>query len=543
MEFEDLRAFLAEVDKLGELVTLRGADPMTDIGSVTEITAWSPDHPMILFDDIVGHPSGWRVAVHSPDSYRRMQLLYGFPDGLRGKALTRWWKDRLAAYQPVPVKVVDGGPVMENVQSGDDVDIRSFPAPQWHQKDAAPYLATGGASVLRDPETGRLNLGVYRGMVYDRNTIGHHLAAGHHGQVIRDKYFERGENCPIVISLGQDPTFTMAGAENMGFGDNELEYGGFIRGAPYEVIEGPLTGLPFLATAEAILEGEILHPDVEPLRVEGPWGEGLGYYAAGFPQPVVRVNAVYHRNDPIVMGEPTLRFRNRGGAGGFIRAARQWHLLERSGLEGIRGVGHVGPFLVISIKQYYSGHALRVADYAMVGSGGPAAPLSGPRRRRHRPHRRAPRQLGRQHPGRSGDADPPAARALGQRDQPRRPYPSQARHRGLRGGHGHHRRLPAVLAAAQLGLDVFHQRHLRGVAAGGDREVGGRTGRPHHRPEADRLERSTGERETETGHRDRDLDRRNPHRHHARRPYRGGLPCARPSERITPTLDRFAVEN
>ena len=221
--------------------------------------------------------------------------------------------------------------------------------------------------MLRDPETGRINVGCYRGMVYDRNTIGHHLAGGHHGQVIRDKYFERGENCPVAICLGADPSFTQAGGENLGFGEDELDYGGFLRGAAYEVIVGPVTGLPFPASAEVVLEGEILHPDREPRRVEGPWGEGLGYYAAGFPQPPVRVHAVYYRNSPIVMGEPTLRFRDRGGAGGFTRAARQWRRLEQSGLEGIRGVGHVGPFLVISVKQYYSGHALRIADYAMVG--------------------------------------------------------------------------------------------------------------------------------------------------------------------------------
>jgi len=253
------------------------------------------------------------------------------------------------------------------VFDGDAVDLHRFPAPIWHEHDGGPYLATGGASVLRDPESGRLNVGCYRGMLYDRNTIGHHLAGGHNGQVIRDRWFARGENCPVVISLGNDPSFTLAGAENVGFGQNELEFGGFLRGAPYEMITGPRSGLPFPATAEVVLEGEILHPDREPKRSEGPWGEGLGYYASAFDQPAVRITAVYHRDDPIVMGEPTLRFRNRGGAGGFAQTARRLHMLEHSGLEGIRGVGQVGPFLVISISQHYSGQVMRVADFAMAG--------------------------------------------------------------------------------------------------------------------------------------------------------------------------------
>jgi len=367
MAFADLRAFLRAVDEIDELKTVSGADLKTEVGAITEITAWSPEPPMVLFEDIPGVARGYRIAVHSYASYQRTRLLYGFPDGAGRKELVRWWKDRLDHYEPVPPVQVDRGPVMENVQEGDDVDLTRFPAPLWHQQDAAPYLATGGASVLRDPETGDLNVGCYRGMVYDRNTLGHHLAAGHHGQVIRDKYFERGQNCPVLVSLGHDVSFTLAGAENLGFGQSEFEYGGFLRGAPYEVIAGPRTGLPMLAAAEVVLEGEILRPDVEPKRVEGPWGEGLGYYAAGFPQPPVRITAIYHRNDPIIMGEPTLRFRGPNAAGGFARAARRWHLLDRSGLEGITGVGQVGPFLVVAVKQYYSGQVMRIADYAMTG--------------------------------------------------------------------------------------------------------------------------------------------------------------------------------
>lgn len=42
-------------------------------------------------------------------------------------------------------------------------------------------------------------------------------------------------------------------------------------------------------------------------------------------------------------------------------------MLEQSGLGGIQGVGQVGPFMVISVKRQYSGHAMRVADYAMTG--------------------------------------------------------------------------------------------------------------------------------------------------------------------------------
>ena len=102
MAFADLRAFLQAVDEIGELKTVPGADLKTEVGAITEITAWSPEPPMVLFEDIPGVARGYRIAVHSYASYQRTRLLYGFPDGAGRKELVRWWKNRLDHYEPVP---------------------------------------------------------------------------------------------------------------------------------------------------------------------------------------------------------------------------------------------------------------------------------------------------------------------------------------------------------------------------------------------------------------------------------------------------------
>ena len=67
----------------------------------------------------------------------------------------------------------------------------------------------------------------------------------------------------------------------------------------------PLTGLPIPADSEIAIEGEVLPNDLMP---EGPFGEWTGYYASNQPAvPVIRVKAVYHRNDPILCGFPLLK--------------------------------------------------------------------------------------------------------------------------------------------------------------------------------------------------------------------------------------------
>jgi UbiD family decarboxylase len=76
-------------------------------------------------------------------------------------------------------------------------------------------------------------------------------------------------------------------------------------GRPVEVIRGPLTGLPIPAHAEVVIEGEMPPPEVES-HLEGPFGEWPGYYTVGSKgaadeQPVIRVKAIYYRNDPILL--------------------------------------------------------------------------------------------------------------------------------------------------------------------------------------------------------------------------------------------------
>ncbi len=106
---------------------------------------------------------------------------------------------------------------------------------------------------------------------------------------------------------GEDPALFIAGFEYLPPGQSEYDFAGAIKGAPIEVINGPLTGLPLPAQAEIILEGELLPPDQETL-LEGPFGEFTGYYAATKrPSPVMHVQAMHHRNDPILLGSPPMK--------------------------------------------------------------------------------------------------------------------------------------------------------------------------------------------------------------------------------------------
>jgi len=114
-----------------------------------------------------------------------------------------------------------------------------------------------------------------------------------------------------------------------------------------------------------VLEGEIVPPEVESV-MEGPFGEWTGYYASGArPEPLFRVKAILHRNDPILHGNPPTFAYNSTLGSSLRRAAALWDDLDNQ-IPGVKGVwmleeGRISQITVISIEQGYSGHARQAA--------------------------------------------------------------------------------------------------------------------------------------------------------------------------------------
>ena len=115
--------------------------------------------------------------------------------------------------------------------------------------------------VTRDPDSGFINVGSYRFMWVNKDTMVAHIGSGHHGDVIRKKYWAKGKPCPAAISLGQDPALLVAAGTNLPWGSSEYGFTGWLRGEPVEVVKGEYTDLPIPATAEVVLEGDMLPPE------------------------------------------------------------------------------------------------------------------------------------------------------------------------------------------------------------------------------------------------------------------------------------------
>jgi 4-hydroxy-3-polyprenylbenzoate decarboxylase len=365
---DDLRDWLRLVDALGELRVLEGVDGEENIGRIAEMLHHTDGAPAVLFDRIPGYTPGWRVLVNAQGERRRLAVSLGLPCEIGAWDLIDRWERLMDETRPVPTAIVAAGPITEHVMEGDAVDLLRFPAPLWHPEDGGRYLGTGDGVLTRDPDTGWVNMGTYRVQVHDRSSTGLYISPGKHGRLHRDKYFERGEPMPAVVVVGMDPLLFVASALEMAPGLSELEWVGGMRGRPLECIEGRHTGLPIPARAEIALEG-FLRPDRR--HPEGPFGEWTGYYASGTrEEPVFEVRAVYHRDDPIVLGVPpekppyeAHRFRQ------YLRSANLRREVRLAGVPDVvaawcHGVGGCRLFNVVAIKQRYPGHARQAGHVA-----------------------------------------------------------------------------------------------------------------------------------------------------------------------------------
>jgi 4-hydroxy-3-polyprenylbenzoate decarboxylase len=379
MPFNDLREFIDAARNIGQVKEIHGAHWDLEIGALTELFAFKEPSPLVLFDRIPDHATNFRVAANLINTPSRSGLTVGMPADAKPMELIAKWKELLKGVRPIPPRVVESGPILDNVKSGADVDMSIFPTPHWHELDGGRYIGTADCVITGEPEEGGwVNVGIYRVQLHDRNTLGLYVSPGHHARIMREKYWEKGKSCPVVVTFGQDPLLFLVAGQSVPYGMSELDYYGGLRGQAIDVVRGELTGLPIPATAEIAIEGEVPPPS-EQMQTEGPFGEWPGYYAHGAAkEPVIRVQRVYYRNDPILCGAPPLKppFVTFGVP---IGAAAIWNYLEKADVPDIKGVWcSIGssaaaggaPFIIVSVKQRYHGHAQQAGLAALACRGG-----------------------------------------------------------------------------------------------------------------------------------------------------------------------------
>src|SRR5947209_10605501 len=81
MQYRGLRGWLDQVERMGELRKVDGASWDVEMGAITHMLTEKSrgTAPAILFDNVPGHPRGFRTLYGQLSSVRRIALTLGLP--------------------------------------------------------------------------------------------------------------------------------------------------------------------------------------------------------------------------------------------------------------------------------------------------------------------------------------------------------------------------------------------------------------------------------------------------------------------------------
>ena len=378
MEYRDLRDFIDGLERAGDLIRVRQpVDPNLEMTEICDRTL-RRGGPALLFErptgydmPVLGNLFGTekRVArgmgAEDKEALREIGRLLAFlkepdpPSGLREA-----WKS-LPLYKKVldmAPKTVRRAPCQEIVQSRDEVDLNRLPVQTCWPGDAGP-LITWGLVVTRGPERERQNMGIYRQQVIGPNRVIMRWLAQRGGALdFRDwQATHTGEPFPIAVALGADPATTLAAVTPVPDALSEHAFAGLLRGSRTELVRCMGSDLQVPARAEIVLEGH-LHPgDTAP---EGPFGDHTGYYNEVEEFPVLTIDRITHRRDPIYHSTYTGRPPDEPAVLGLALNEVFTPLLRKQFPEivdfHLPAEGCSYRFAVVTMRKQYPGHAKRV---------------------------------------------------------------------------------------------------------------------------------------------------------------------------------------
>jgi 4-hydroxy-3-polyprenylbenzoate decarboxylase len=378
MKYRDLRDFISQLEQRDELRRIQvPVDPRLEMTEICDRTLRAAG-PALLFEK----PSGFDIPVlgnlfgtprrvalgmgqESTEALREIGELLAFlrqpepPKGMRDA-----W-DKLPVFRQIlnmAPRIVRNAPCQSHILEGPDVDLGALPVQTCWPEDAGP-LITWGLVITRGPVRPRQNLGIYRQQVIGRNRLIMRWLS-HRGGALDFREWQQahpGEPFPIAVALGADPATILGAVTPVPDNISEYAFAGLLRGSKTELIKCIGSDLQVPAFAEIVLEGHIGPGDTAP---EGPFGDHTGYYNEVESFPVLTVDRITLRDQPIYHSTYTGRPPDEPAILGVALNEVFVPILRRQYPEIVdfylppEGCSY--RMAVVSIRKQYPGHARRV---------------------------------------------------------------------------------------------------------------------------------------------------------------------------------------
>ena len=382
MNYTDLRDFMAQLEKMGELKRITQAiSPVLEMTEIGDRTLRAGG-PALLFENAVHQDKKYTMPVLANlfGTTRRVALGMGAEDISELRAIGQLLANLKEPQPPAGLKEIgklgemakavwDMRPKIEKhavvhevILEGDAVDLNQLPIQHCWPGDVAP-LITWGLVVTKGPNKSRQNLGIYRQQVLGRNKLIMRWLAHRGGALDFSDHCAAHPNTPFPISvvLGCDPATILGAVTPVPDTLSEYQFAGLLRHGRTVLTKCIGNDLTVPANAEIVLEG-VLHPNETAL--EGPYGDHTGYYNEQETFPVFTVERITMRKNPIYHSTYTGKPPDEPAVLGVALNEVFVPLLQKQFSEIVdfylppEGCSY--RMAIVSIKKQYAGHAKRV---------------------------------------------------------------------------------------------------------------------------------------------------------------------------------------
>jgi len=256
-----------------------------------------------------------------------------------------------------PKKLKHRGEAQEVIIPKAKVDLDTLPILKTWSEDGGAFI-TMGQVYTRSFDGTMQNLGMYRLQQHSKTTLGMHWQIHKDASSFFDQYREAGEKMPVSVAIGGDPLYIWCGQAPLPYGIFELLLYGLIRNRNAQLVKSITNEIYIPRDVDIVIEGFV---DPNKMKIEGPFGDHTGYYTLKEPYPVMEVETITMRKNPIfqatVVGKPPLEDKYMGWATERIFLP----LLKTTAPELIdysmpeNGVFH--NLILAKMKTRYKGHA------------------------------------------------------------------------------------------------------------------------------------------------------------------------------------------
>lgn len=317
MNYTNLRQWIDALQRDNDLAIIDvPVDPYLELAEIHRRVI-DDGGPALLFTNVKGSP--FPVATNLFGTSRRVEKAFGpRPEQLANRLLGALnklqpptpkaiWNERGLIREVLKVGMktvpISDAPILQVCQT--ESPLRVLPRVTSWQGDAGPSLNLPLVYTENPLDSKDIHLGMCPMQLYDDQTTGMHWGIQDGGAFHYHESEKRNEPLPVSVFLGGPPAMIAAGISPVPELVSELLVASFILGEKLTMAENPLGGHRIPAELEFAISGFV--PPHER-RLEGPFGNHLGYNSIQHKFPVFHVNHMWHRKNAIypatIVGKP-----------------------------------------------------------------------------------------------------------------------------------------------------------------------------------------------------------------------------------------------